>query len=440
MKKNITNSFSGARHFLLGLIPAFAVSYASAEALLNPNQLSGTVQFTNSNPLIQQVLTEQGIGAAYMRADSVGLTPVLNNNMNLYLDGSSQFDYQMTVESATSGIPYSITADLRLDGRTERYLISAQTSAPVYPEPNADTQADINQCAAMTDVRFVDTNGSPVSVSGGYMHAWKMVDNYSRLQAQDFAIKNGSSQDYLLIDGDGSDYRMDIVFDFGTDFYVDKVRNVCQKTFTAQCDEVIPVECVVDGGPIEFGNIIGNVGVVGETVTDQSYLTRMIASNGPLRNQRYDHVAGAGPFDLQNLVPSTVVDPAQGYIVYGEMGVGTGYGYQYLRTPFLYSSNGTVMVNPGETTDLADTFVLNPGYVTGSIELVSPNSTNSALEHIYRDADTDSNADGIPNNVHVSASHVNAFGNFQKPVGAQYSSRGAWFCRCLRCHQWCLFG
>ncbi len=426
MNNNLARSFSGARHLLLGLLPSLAMSYASAEALLNPNQLSGTVRFTNTNPLIQQVLTDQGIGAAYMRADSLYMTPVLNNSMNLYLDGGSQFDYQMTVESATDGIQYAVRADLRLDGRMERYVISPQTSAAVYPEPSADTQADINQCAAMTDIRFVDTSGAPVSVSGGYIHAWKMVGSYSRIQAQDFAIKNGSSQDYLLIEGDGSNYRMDIIYDFGTDFYVDKVRNLCQVTFTAQCDEVIPVECVVDGGPIEFGKIIGSVGVLGETVVNQNHLTRMVATYGPLRNQRYDHVAGAGLFDLQNLVPSTAVDPAQGYIVYGEMGIGTGYGFQYLRTAFLYSNNGTVMVNPGQTTDLADTFVLDPGYVIGNIELVGADKTNSALEHIYRDADIDTNADGIPNNIYVSASHINAYGIGQKPVDAQYDNNGGY--------------
>jgi len=426
MNNNLARSFRGVRHLLFGLVPTLAIPYASAEALLNPNQLSGTVQFTNTNALIKQELTERGVGSAYMRADSVGLTPVLNNNMSLYLNGGSQFDYQMTVESATNGIQYAVSADLRLDGRRERYLVGAQTSEAVYPEPNSDTQANINQCAAMADVRFVDANGAPVNVSGGYMHAWKMIDNYSRLQAQDFALQNGSHQDYLLIEGDGSDYRMDIVFDFGDDFYVDKVRNFCKATFTAQCDEVVPVNCVVDGGPIEFGNITGNVGVTGETLVNQSHLTRMVATNGPLRNQRYDHIDGAGVFNLQNLVPSTVVDPQQGYMVYGELGLGSGYDYQYMRTAFLYGNNGTVMVNPGQTTDLANTFVLNPGYVTGNIELVGPDSASSALEHIYRDADTDSNADGIPNNIYVSASHVNAYGIGQKSTGAEYGNSGAY--------------
>ncbi len=416
----------GIRHLLLCLMPSLAISHANAEALLNPNQLTGTVRFTNTNPLIQQELSERGLGVAYMRADSIGLTPVLNNNMSLHLSGGSQFDYQMTVESSSSGIQYGVSADLRLDSRMERYLVDAQTSAPVFPEPAADASADIDQCAAMVDVRFVDTNGSPVKVSGGYMHAWRMVDNYSRLQAQDFAIPNGSSQDRLMIEGDGSDYRMDIVFDFGDDFYVDKVRNLCQRSFTAQCDEVIPVDCVVDGGPIEYGNIVGSVGVVGEQVVDQNHLTLMEATLGPLRNQRYDHVAGAGEFNLQNLVPSNIVDPAEGYIVYGQMGVGSGYDYQYLRTAFLYGNNGRVMVNPGETTDLGDTFVLKPGFVIGNIELMGPDTSSSALAYIYRDADTDSNGDGIPNNVYLSSSHVNAFGIGQKADGAQYNNGGAY--------------
>jgi hypothetical protein len=65
------------------------------------------------------------------------------------------------------------------------------------------------------------------------------------------------------------------------------------------------------------------------------------------------------------------------------LGIGTGYDYQYLRTAFLHGNNSAVMVNPGKTTDLADTFVLNPGYVIGNIELVGPDNTSSGLEYIY---------------------------------------------------------
>ncbi|NRB40269.1 MAG: hypothetical protein HRU20_17680 [Pseudomonadales bacterium] len=426
MKSFVLKKLKQPALILGGLMPALCISTAYGDAQLNPNQLTGTISFTNSNPAIQEVLAQQGLGNVYLRADSLNLSPVLNNNMTLRLSGGHTFDYQMTVESSTAGIQYAISADLRLDGGMERYLISSHTSAGVYPEPAADTLADIHHCAAMADVRFTDTAGNPVTVSGGYMHAWKRIDNRSRLQAQDFAIKKGSSQDYLLIEGDGSDYRMDIVFDFGDDFYVDKVRNLCQVEFAASCDEVIPVQCVVDGGPIEFGNIVGDISVKGETLVDKNHLTRMVATYGPYRNQRYDHVAGAGLFDLQNLVPSNIVDPIQGYIVYGEMGLRSGYAFQYLRTPFMNGNNGRVMVMPGQTTDLADTFSMDPGFINGTIELTGPISDSNALATIYRDADTDSDNDGIPNNIYVSSSHINAYGTNQKPEGAEYNSNGAY--------------
>ena len=99
-QKNLTSP-KACSALLLGFTALTVAAGALGEALLNPNQLGGTLRFTNSNPQIVQELSERGIGAAYMRADSVNLSPQLNNNMSLYLDGGGEFDYQMTVESAT---------------------------------------------------------------------------------------------------------------------------------------------------------------------------------------------------------------------------------------------------------------------------------------------------------------------------------------------------
>ncbi len=58
-------------------------SGAFSQAMLNPNQISGKVSFTNQNPEILNILSpdgfNQGFNYLYIRADSIGITPALNN-------------------------------------------------------------------------------------------------------------------------------------------------------------------------------------------------------------------------------------------------------------------------------------------------------------------------------------------------------------------------
>ena len=425
MKPSIFNHLSSSRSLFFVLFTSFFILNTQGDAQLNPNQLVGHFSFTNSNAQIQQELAEHGLSSVFIRADSQGISPALNNNMTLQLSVGHQFDYQMTVESsADDGIQYDLSVILRLDGNLERYWLPPKITEPVFPEPADDVETNFSQCAAMADINFVNSEENPTPVTGGFILAYKLGEGQRQLQAQDFNLKNGSVQDYLLIEGDGSNYEMEIVYDFGDDFYVDKVRNICQVEFNASCDEVIPLQCIIGGGQFELGNIIGNVSVKGESLIGQNILTRMVATNGPFHNQRFDHVSGAGSFNLKNLVPSNVVDPIQGYTVYAEMGLRSGYQYQYLRTPNLRGANGTVLVMPSQTSDLSNTFTLDPGYIYGNIELVAPHNANNTFTFIQRDADHDANADGIPDNSFISESHVNAHGTQQKAIDSEFDSSG----------------
>ena len=68
---------------ILALLSVLAIaSKVHAQAVLNPNQISGTVQFTNQNPEILDILSptglNQGLTAAYISAVSIGISPPLS--------------------------------------------------------------------------------------------------------------------------------------------------------------------------------------------------------------------------------------------------------------------------------------------------------------------------------------------------------------------------
>jgi hypothetical protein len=60
------------------------------------------------------------------------------------------------------------------------------------------------------------------------------------------------------------------------------------------------------------------------------------------------------------------------YGVYGQMYFSHEGLSQYFQTPYLDGNNGRVTVNAGETVDLGDTFVMDPGFVGGDIYLAGP--------------------------------------------------------------------
>ncbi|ABV37803.1 hypothetical protein Ssed_3199 [Shewanella sediminis HAW-EB3] len=412
---------------------ATLTSQANAEAQLTPNQINGTIKFTNTNPQIVNELSTtgaaKGIAYSYIRADSVDHTPILNNTANIPGNKGMTQNFQLTVESSESGIQYSVKPDLRMDNYGERYLMSPTLSTPVQPEPATDASVVFEQCASLLDIQFKSSQGEPVAVNGGYTLAYQETtagSNRFELKAQDFAFPNGTSQEFLTIQSHDGVTKVNVMYNFGLDAFSDTVRNMCEVKVTAACDTVVPVECVIDDGAMELGAIEGDIDVVGEEVLDSGYLSRIYATNGPYLNYRIDHVGGAGQYTLENLVPSDVVSPGIGYFVYGEMALRKGYQTEYLRTPFLNSRNGRVMVAAGETVDLADTLVLKPGYVNGQITLAGPegNGTNNGLADLYRDADRDNNADGIPDYIYLSNSHVMASGSYIKSEGATYDATG----------------
>src|SRR5688572_25235349 len=88
---------------ILALSLLGAVSTASAQVVANPNQITGELRLTNSNPNILSLLNDTsklGLATLSIGAESVGLaTPISSTYYNPSVVGTLSTGYQITVES-----------------------------------------------------------------------------------------------------------------------------------------------------------------------------------------------------------------------------------------------------------------------------------------------------------------------------------------------------
>ncbi len=207
----------------------------------------------------------------------------------------------------------------------------------------------------------------------------------------------GSSRERLAVRGDGSRFYLSLYYDTGSDPYTDQIRHSYETYVTVACDEVVEIIIVVpEGGSGELGTIIGEIDMLGENEHSATFVQ---AYSGPFENFRYDQLSSTpsqGPFTLENLVSSDSVSPARGYAVMGQMYFTHEGNYQHFRAPYLEGPNGRVLVSAGQTVDLGDTFVMDPGFVGGDIYLAGPQpgASGSCLQAL--DVPRDPDGDGIP--------------------------------------------
>ena len=159
-----------------GLLCLTIAPAAFGQAILDSNQIRGQIKFTNSNSAIVAIL-HNGDGLRYtgVRADSIGVTPALNNSTWVTTSDPMVLDYEITVESGSPGVSYDVRASASLAAAMKRYVFEKKTSAPVEPEPAADTIVNFSECAGVVDVRWHDTLGNPFEVSGGTMQAYRAM-------------------------------------------------------------------------------------------------------------------------------------------------------------------------------------------------------------------------------------------------------------------------
>ena len=408
-----------------------------AQAVSNPNQIVGTVEVTNTNPEILTGLAEAGLAFGRVHANSTVIFPTLGNTTSIVVDDPTHARYEVTAEagSAGAGIVYEVFADVWFAGGAQRVRLPTFTTEPLEEEPATDQVVDFELCLGRIDLSFVDAEGQPATINASSLNFYQeTAPGSGSFVWRGSAARGTSTLQALVPAGPSSLYRLDLIYISGSDVYDDYFLFQESISVDVGCDQVVPLTLTPpsgdDGG--ELGRIVGRVDMLGEDVTST---VDVQASSGPFSNQRRDRVEPPFPadFELRNVLPSTVVDPPAGYYMrLNDLNIRTGERFQFFQSPYLWSNNGgKVEVGAGETVDLGDTFVFDPGYVGGAVRFAGPVEGNTGLEsclsRLVRDFETDTNGDGVPDNTSLTGgSTIGAFGTPTVAPGATLSAVGGY--------------
>jgi hypothetical protein len=404
---------------------------------LNSNVIRGTIEFTNTNPEILAILHGPGQvpsgaddGLRYIMAQtrSTNVSPPFNNHSDFAVqippNTRTRVAYEVTNEAgeAGSGIIYAVNVDAYLDDNNrDYYRFVPATAAPLERAPAPPVTLDFRECAGVIDIRWQDVDGDPVVVRSGSMVARFLAPGGIRDLQSYASFPGGTSRERLVVRG-GMHYYLSMTYATGNDPTFDLIRHPYEGEVTIACDEIVEVIVVVPEGGGHFGAIVGQIDMLGES---EHASTFMQAFSGPFDNSRLDYLSftpSQGQFTLENLVPSGSVSPARGYAVNSGMFFSHNGLYQSFGPPFLDGTNGRVMVSAGQTVDLGDTFVIDPGFVGGDIYLAGPQPGphGSCLQAMDVPRDPDGN--GIPSTFN---SRVIATGSSQRVGNATFSAYGA---------------
>jgi len=416
---------------------------------LHPNQITGTIEFSNENPEILAILNaasdtpsglDEGFNTLLLTARSIDVQPPLESFLIAEADGRTSTRYEITVESGTcgAGTAYSVTVDMRLASdrpsspanfHTKQYLFAEAISGEVHEEPAAGVPLAVSECATLLHVTWTDSQGNPVEVTGGSILAYRETEPGSgvfdfRSQACSRFFPAGTTEQFLPVRGDGTLYRVDITSESGDDFFSNKIRTLEERTLRMECDEIVDIVVEVPSGS-EVGSITGAIDMLGEKEHQLVDYTRA-TTFGPFDNARLDRIVGipsSGPFELENLIPSGATSPATPYRVRAEMYFRQGRSFEFFRSPFL-----DALVEADANTDLGDSLVMEPGFFSGDILFVGPgrseDSPASCLEALFRISDEDEDGDGIPDSeLHSLGSYVISSGTSVPAPGATHSTR-----------------
>lgn len=404
---------------------ALFVASTDAQVVLMPNSVRGTARLTNVNPDILNLLNlpgDEGIDSIYVSASSQPPAPLVTSSTDS-LPALSRLsaDYEVTVNTDAAGIAFAVTPRVALLKADETYYFNTKTSAVVVANGPPVT-LDFEECLGVVTLRFTDEAGDPVAVDAGQVVA-------SAYQAHRYAIPGGSTEARIYLRG-GETHPLNITVHSGTNFYLNRLSFTVQTNVTVACDEIVTLPIVVPGTGA-FGQIVGAVDMKGEfehridgnDALDVVDATGVVALYGPFSNQRWIALPGtpllapsSGSYVLTNLVPSTLDPLSLGYSVYAQMFFRTNQQIESFRTPALGQGlNPPVMVEPRQTVDLGDTFVIDPGFMAGSVFLQGPSEAGgrlSLLRGVAHAGSNDLDADGVPDG-------IGTYGVYWTTVGAE---------------------
>lgn len=405
-----------------------------------PKTIRGKVTLTNQDMGILSILEGpdgEGVRDVSALAQSVAPAESLSSvGVSLAEDRLSN-PYAITVSSSTDGIQYDVSAHLSVDREREEYYTGSVRS-PLMTSAGSDVELNFAECAGMLRLSFVDVQGNPVQVHAMRGQVIEVASGSVR------GTLNGtydSTENYLLVPAD-VEFKVDLQIDVGTDGSADRVTYSRTLTQTVGCDSIVPSTVVLDslGTP---GSMVGLVDLVGEfelfTVGSGEPAGRTaVSAVGPSNIRRYQTVPGdnvlvpaSGPFTLANLPASDNTDPSVPYDVYAEMHLGRIPNFEYFISPHLLSGqNVGVTVPGGQTVDLGNTFVMQPGYISGHLSISGPPETPdqpSGLRALYESAIVDEDGDGIydyAGTYGVTGPFVQLTGVDRLAEGATYTASG----------------
>ena len=408
--------------WLTALALGAGVHQAAAQVILNPNQIEGTLKFTNTNQAILHILNapgDLGIVSGDVSADSLPPAASYSGSGDFTSStGTNKASYQVTVQSASPGISYSVTPQVNVNQDNDVYFFAPLNSAPVVSGA-APVTLDFNERVTVLDFVFVNASDVPVPVNLGQITATipgNGVQAQSELGNNTITPGAGVTNRYFIVRG-GTNYAVSLLYDVGTNIYSDQVQYQFTTNLTAVADQILTITCVVPGAA-SAGQITGNVALTGEfllTVPGTTpYPSRTVveANNGPFGNQRWHTVPGSnftlsasGPFALTNLPASASSSPSQGYSVHAEMMFGTNSQFSFFRSPGLgEGANPAVTVTAAGTANLSNTLAITPGFIDGTVVLQGPpedGTTNSLLRGIMNAYQLAPGPDGIPLEVDI---------------------------------------
>ncbi len=409
----------------------------SATASTN-TAVEGILRFTNANPAILNLLNapgNEGMQSFSITAVSQPPAPAVTaTTAELPAASRVSTPYSITVNPAAGGTAYAVTPRVALLGGSQTYYFNSRTS-PVVLTSGPPAALDFEECLGIATVRFVDTAGNPTPVDGGQI----LVTGTATRR---HSIPTGATEASIYLRG-GATHALGITVNRGTDFYRDRLTFVLNTNVTVVCDAFTSIAMLVpETGAL--GRIAGQVDMLGEfelTVdgSDAANIpdsTGLIAFNGPFQNQRWAALTGthftvpsSGAYVLSNVAPSTLSPASLGYAVYAQMYFRTNREIQSFRSPALgVGSNAPLPVAAGQSVNLSNLFVINPGYLRGNLRLQGP-SESSGRESQFRGlshaSDNDANHDGVPDQLGgfgVYGSSVRAEGVNRRAPGATYTA------------------
>jgi len=409
--------------FTLMLALAAGIRSLQAQIILHPNQISGTVQFTNTNSAVLNLITNPAspINTYEMQLYASAQAPAApaTTEFNVIVTNKLIIPYQMTVDTGATGIVYQVGPNT-IDLAGDYFYTFAAQNTPLLTSNGPPATLNFSQCAGILDLHFVTSGGVPVPIlSLSYAVTAAGPNNLVAVQYFN-AVPAGTSvtNQEILVPGGGT-YVTTVTYGFGTNIYTDTVQYTASLTNTVACDQILRADVVIPS-QAQLASAYGNVDLVGEfemTVPDwygqYPGFTTVIAQYGPyyFLNARWAAVRGtnfvvpaSGAFVLTNLMPNNSRVPPLNYQIDAKMVVGSNRDYATFNTPALgYGSNPGPLLTPGTNFSLGNAFVIQPAYLRTSLLLQGPPETAgyvSGLRNLVFALDP-TTSNGIPLDVAV---------------------------------------